>query len=152
MTTERWRGLEVACFYCASVLPGGALLAPAAQEVDHFIPQRLDGGGGPNLVPACRSCNRRKNRLTGFVWLRMCWLEYTIRNVHSLCRHDRAAALRHVRFGRWDALNSMLFVEGKNAFSLAVTQAQWDWLIAADPLEDLRHDPTAYIAAAVTTP
>lgn len=42
------------CFYC------GGLLGFDSFHVDHFIPKKLRGKGGDNLVPSCPDCNIMK--------------------------------------------------------------------------------------------
>ena len=63
ITPEQWRGLlkrhHFLCFYC------GTHLLPVNRTLDHKVP--LSRGGTNtigNVVPACRSCNQRKTRLT----------------------------------------------------------------------------------------
>lgn len=62
---EDWRAIVEAfdsrCAYCG--------LAAPSLEQDHFIPLRLGGvHGKANIVPACRSCNRKKNKTHPQKW------------------------------------------------------------------------------------
>ena len=55
-----WRTTDGHCFYCGLVVRDRRL-----RTVDHLTPVRRGGESTEeNLVPACRTCNRAKDRMT----------------------------------------------------------------------------------------
>lgn len=80
--TAVWRKSSKVCFYC------GQPLRPGTATRDHVVPRSEGGGGGWNVVLACRPCNKRKANLPVQRFLQSEWL--TRRRVHIAMSMPRA--------------------------------------------------------------